>query len=267
MPKSDAADKLIQAHDGDMALLYIWMKQRSSTDLKQAARDLCMTKSRVEDAAEKLKIYELFPSSAGKKPAPAPVELEPSDDPVAYTSRDLENASKDKSFKAILDYAEQMFGKLLTKDDMVRLLNIYKNSGLSAEVIYVLLNFCHRVSDRRPTMTFIQKKANEWRDRGLFSVEQAEKFADDATAMKSREGEILKIVNIHERVPANITELIDSWIAARYTDEQIEKAYGITYEKTGKLAWRYMDTVLQGMSAGDAPVKEAKSELPKSIRK
>ena len=36
-------DKLLRAHDGDCALLFLWHAATGSSDLEQAAGDLCMT--------------------------------------------------------------------------------------------------------------------------------------------------------------------------------------------------------------------------------
>ena len=47
-------DKLLRAHDGDCALLFLWHAATGSSDLEQAAGDLCMTLSQVRDASEKL---------------------------------------------------------------------------------------------------------------------------------------------------------------------------------------------------------------------
>ena len=38
---ASAADRLIAAHDGDVALLYIYLARTGSRDLERAAHDLC----------------------------------------------------------------------------------------------------------------------------------------------------------------------------------------------------------------------------------
>ena len=50
IPRS-TADKLIAAHDGDVALLYIWLDLNGGFDADRAARELCRTE------AEKLEAY------------------------------------------------------------------------------------------------------------------------------------------------------------------------------------------------------------------
>ena len=43
LDNSTVADRLIAAHDGDVALLYIYLRRKGGADLEQAARDLCRT--------------------------------------------------------------------------------------------------------------------------------------------------------------------------------------------------------------------------------
>ena len=52
--KTEDAEQILHAHDGDCALLYLWSVFTRSSDLEQAAGDLFMTLSQVRDAAEKL---------------------------------------------------------------------------------------------------------------------------------------------------------------------------------------------------------------------
>ena len=50
---SDAdADRLLAAHDGDMALLFLYRLRTGISDKEQTARDLCRTVREVEEAAE-----------------------------------------------------------------------------------------------------------------------------------------------------------------------------------------------------------------------
>ena len=46
------ADKLIAAHDGNVALLYIWMCRCGSFNAERAARELCLSLSEVNIAYE-----------------------------------------------------------------------------------------------------------------------------------------------------------------------------------------------------------------------
>ena len=69
------ADKLLAAHDGDVALLYIYLLRTGSGELESAARDLCRTLGEVSAAYEKLQRMGLIsdgsaPAEAGREPLP-----------------------------------------------------------------------------------------------------------------------------------------------------------------------------------------------------
>ena len=60
IPPEDAR-RLISAHDGNVALLYIWQSVNGHFDAEAAAGDLCMTAGEVSAAREKLE--RLFSAS------------------------------------------------------------------------------------------------------------------------------------------------------------------------------------------------------------
>ena len=51
---ASAADRLIAAHDGDVALLYLYIRRSGAADTEGAARALCRTLGEMEAALEKL---------------------------------------------------------------------------------------------------------------------------------------------------------------------------------------------------------------------
>ena len=59
------ADALIAAHDGDVALLYIYLRRRGGDDLERAARELCRTMGEIRAAREKLQRMGLLTEGTG----------------------------------------------------------------------------------------------------------------------------------------------------------------------------------------------------------
>ena len=47
-----AADRLIAAHDGDVALLYLYIMRRGGCDMEKAAMELCRTMQEISSASE-----------------------------------------------------------------------------------------------------------------------------------------------------------------------------------------------------------------------
>ena len=157
---SAIADKLISAHDGDVALLYIYMARRGGHDLDAAARDLCRTMSEISAAAEKLQRMGLMPDGAEPANAAPPAQstaaraekLPPPDEIPQYRSEDIVRRSKENGeFAVVVAEAQSALGHTLSSVEMKTLFGIYDYLALPPEVIMMLINYCAASSPRRST--------------------------------------------------------------------------------------------------------------------
>ncbi len=258
-------DKLLRAHDGDCALLFLWHAATGSSDLEQAAGDLCMTLSQVRDASEKLGRMKLssparitessavsapsvpasaVPSAAAPSPAassasaPAPERQQkkelspPSDELPEYTAEEIESCTRsDSGFKAVLDAAKQILGKQLARHDMSRLLGeLYRGP---------------EGADRRPTIRAIEREAFIWANRGIHTPEEAESYVEAQKALHSSFGQIKNALEIYDRKLISSEEAyFSSWLQMGFEVDAIRLAYERTVRNTGKRALPYMNTIL-----------------------
>ena len=175
-----AADRLIAAHEGDLALLYLFVQRTGCKDLDKAAGALCRTLSEMESAWEKLKRMGLV--DAGRNCAITeranPLPAAPADELPEYTAEDVVRRSNDDpAFSAILAEAQRVLGHRLSTPDLKKLFGIYDYLALPPEVIMVLLNHCVELSKGRlPSMRFIEKEAYAWVNREILTLEQAEEY-------------------------------------------------------------------------------------------
>ena len=173
------ADALIAAHDGDVALLYIYLCRRGDGDMEQAARELCRTMNEISAAREKLQRMGLIPGQEGSVPLTGPdIRPAPAEELPEYETEDLVRRSReDAGFSAIVAEAQKVLGHVLSSSDLKRLFGIYDYLALPPEVILMLLNHCVFISQgRRPSMRFIEKEAFTWANREIMSLEQAEEY-------------------------------------------------------------------------------------------
>ena len=106
------ADKLIAAHDGDVALLYIWLDLNGGFNADRAARELCRTEAEIKNAYEKLCRMELARTAA--KPEQE-IKLPPAEELPEYTSADIVRRSKeDSGFRAVIAQAQHKLGRVLS---------------------------------------------------------------------------------------------------------------------------------------------------------
>ncbi len=242
------AEALIAAHDGDVALLYIYLHSRGGEDLEQAARELCRTMGEINAAREKLQRMGLLPEG-GSRPAaaeqsarPAPAEELPE-----YETEDLVRRSKeDAGFAAIVTEAQKVLGHVLSSSDLKRLFGIYDYLALPPEVILMLLNHCVGISQgRRPSMRFIEKEAYVWANREILSLEQAEEYIRSSRQRREDLGRIKESLGILGReLTATEQKYISSWLDMGFGEDCISLAYDRTVTNTGALKWNYMNKIL-----------------------
>lgn len=242
------ADKLIAAHDGNVALLYIWMCRCGSFNAERAARELCLTLSEVNSAYEKLCRLELFEGkTAVKEPLPLPAEELPQ-----YTSEDIIRRSEtDSGFRAVLNEAQRKLGRVLSTSDIKTLFGIYDFLALPPDVIFMLLTYCidsfkaKYGSGRLPSMRSIEKEAYSWANKEILTLEQAEEYIKNAAERRSKLGEVKSALGITGRqLTATEAKYINSWLDMGFDCGTLAVAYDRTVTNTGALKWSYMNKIV-----------------------
>lgn len=242
------ADKLIAAHDGNVALLYIWMCRCGSFNAERAARELCLTLSEVNSAYEKLCRLELFEEkTAVKEPLPLPAEELPQ-----YTSEDIIRRSEtDSGFRAVLNEAQRKLGRVLSTSDIKTLFGIYDFLALPPDVIFMLLTYCidsfkaKYGSGRLPSMRSIEKEAYSWANKEILTLEQAEEYIKKAAERRSKLGEVKSALGITGRqLTATEAKYVNSWLDMGFDCGTLAVAYDRTVTNTGALKWSYMNKIV-----------------------
>lgn len=245
-PDAVIRDKLISAHDGDVALLWLWLCREGSYDGDRAAADLCRTLGEMDTAYEKL-----CRMGADKPSASRPLVM-PADELPQYTVNDvLKRSERDGAFKAILAEAERLLGRSLSSPDLKTLFGIYDHLALPPEVILLLLNYCVELfrekygPGRLPSMRSIEKEAYSWVNNEILTIEQAEEYVADRKNRHSLAERIKAALGIRGReLTATERKYVYSWIEMGYDDTVLAVAYDRTVTNTGSLKWSYMNKIV-----------------------
>ena len=129
-------DALVQAADGDAALLYLTlMRAEDAVTAEQLMRRLNMSALRLQAAQSKLEGMGLIQMQSLPAPEPAARQAE-------YTAAELEEMLRDPEFEMLVGETERCLGKKLTTMDLRRLANLRHEVGLSADVIFLLVRYC-----------------------------------------------------------------------------------------------------------------------------
>ena len=249
-------DALLRAHDGDVALLYLYLLRQPGAEAEQAAGELLRTLHEIDAAWEKLRRMGLAPGEGAQVPA-APSSrrelLPPAEELPQYSAAEISRLGRsDPGFAAVLDEAAKIIGRSLSGNDMRILMGVYSHLGLPPEVILELLNFVGEVyrekygEGRRPTARAIEKEAYTWVNQELLTLEQAEDYIRRRRQLRSDLGRVQSLLGIRGReLSATEQKYVEGWLAMGFGDEALAIALDRTLVKTGKLAWKYMDAILR----------------------
>ncbi len=253
---SAIADKLISAHDGDVALLYIYMVRRGGHDLDAAARDLCRTMSEISAAAEKLQRMGLMPDGAAPAKAAAKEEkLPPPDEIPQYRSEDIVRRCKENGeFAVVVAEAQTALTHTLSSVEMKTLFGIYDYLALPPEVIMMLINYCvarcreQSTPDhpRRPSMRNIEKEAYNWVHQEILTLDQAEEYIRRQRERRDALGRAKAAVGVHGReLTPTETKYLSAWLDMGFEEDALAIGYDRTITNTGALKWSYMNKIMQ----------------------
>jgi DnaD/phage-associated family protein len=241
---AQAADRLLRLDSGDAALVYLHLLRHGGlTGLK-------WTDARLQGALEGLRAQGLAPNEPIQAPEP-PVQETP---PPEYSTEDITQALADGAslFPALVDEVERRLGKRLSAADLKSLYTLYDHLALPAEVILMLVGWCVEEMERkygpgrRPFLSQIKREGFVWARRGVDTMERAEEYITRLTRLRSREAEVLRLLDISPRpLVEREKTYIAAWDDMGFDDEAIRMAYERTVLKKQSMDWGYMNGILR----------------------
>ena len=241
----DEANKLLASADGNAALLYLHiLTEGGKLSISAAARDLRRSETEIARAAELLRKLGLMP-----KPEQL---LEPSELPPVTAQDIVIRAQTDGAFRDLVSETERSLGRVLSSHDLEVLFGIYDHLGLPADVIMLLLHHCideyqaRSGPGRMPTMRYIEKEGWYWAEQEIMSIDAAEAHLQRCRARQDALTQIREALQIRDRgfTPSE-RKYVESWIAMGFGADAVAVAYDRTMLNTGKLNWKYMDSILR----------------------
>ena len=241
----DEANKLLASADGNAALLYLHiLTEGGSFSISAAARDLRRSEAEIARAAELLRKLGLMP-----KPEPL---LEPSELPNVTAQDIVLRAQTDTAFRDLVSETEKSLGRVLSSHDLEVLFGIYDHLGLPADVIMLLLHHCideyqaRSGPGRMPTMRYIEKEGWFWAEQEIMSIDAAEAHLQRCKARQDALTQIKDALQIRDRgfTPSE-RKYVEGWIAMGFGADAVAVAYDRTVLNTGRLNWKYMDSIMR----------------------
>ena len=241
---AQAADRLLKLDSGDAALLYLQLLRHGS------AEGLKWTQARLQAALDQLRAQGLAPD---RLPAPEPPPV-PETPPPDYATEDITQALAEEhsTFPALVGEVERRLGKRLSAADLKNLYTLYDHLALPAEVILMLVGWCIDETarkygpGRKPFLSQIKKEGFSWARLGVDTMERAEERIAALTRLRSRESEVLRLLDISSRpLVQREKDYIAAWDGMGFDDETLRMAYERTVLKKQSMDWGYMNGILR----------------------
>ena len=246
-----AVDKLIAAHDGDMALLWLYRLRKGALDPERAAGELCRTLEQIRAAEEKLRRLGLLEGAAPAQSPASGTEPGPEEQLPEYSAEEISRrASGDATLQDVFAEAAQVLGHTLSAGELRVVFGIYEHLGMPPEVIVELLHYCAELnkwkyhSDRRLTPRFLEQEAYAWANREILTLEQAEAYIKAQRERSSELGRIRERLGLSGLSPTQQKDL-SLWLDQGFGEEEIAIAADRTMTNTGSLKWSYLRRILQ----------------------
>ena len=240
------AEALLEAGDGDGALLYLYLlKEGGVLDVDRAAHALRLSVRAVQGVALRLERMGLLARTAP--------ERMPRQEAPEYQAADVVRRSQsDPAFQDLVKETQQTLGRVLSSTDLKKLFGLYDDLSLPPEVIMLLVHHCREEHEQRYGATrhlgfaVIEKEAYAWFNREIMTYEQAENYLAELDRRRSLAGEIQRAMGIRNReLSATERKYIMSWIDLGFGPEALALAADRTVTNTGELKWRYMNSIVQ----------------------
>ncbi len=295
MIETSFVDKYIKDANPSFVKVYIYLARHltssDTVNLEKIAEDTGLLKSDVNSAlkywdksgvikytAESIELLKLsgntnslvsFPSEESEK---ADVKEKPQYQPTASVasaykaSNVIKTVTSDENLSQLFVIIGQLLNKTLSPNDYKIIYSFVDYLNLPKQVIIVLFEYCISIS--QTNMRYIEKVAYSWADKGINTPERALEYVQKLSAQNSVLAEYKKNFKIRGRDFSDTeTAFILSWVNDLNAGEElIMYAYDTSIMNTGKISFRYMDTVIR--SAIESGTLDKKNEkLSSNVKK
>ena len=268
-----ALRRLIGGGNGDAALLYLAiLHSHGAAEAEKLAKMLSWDEKRVCAAEQAL--YEMQLVGAPEKKAAQP-PAEPPQETPDYTREDImRKLEGDGRFACLLREVEHKLGPL-SVPSVKKLLGLYENLGLPADVVYTLVNYCITKKaqqfgeGRLPNMREIEKEGYVWARKELFSIEKASEYMKREQTLRGRYPEYMAALGMQGRASAPSEEkYLSAWAEMGFPAETVAEAYDRTILHCHEFRWPYCNGILKRWhEKGLHTLAEVRAENAKEAQK
>lgn len=177
----------------------------------------------------------------------------------------VKTVNSDKKLAHLFTLISQILNKSLSTNDYKIIYSFIDYLKLPEQVIIILFEYC--VSLSKTNMRYVEKIAYSWADNGIITPQLANSFVKKSAREHSAIAKYKKNFRITGREFTDTEEkMLLTWLNEyKAGEELIMRAYDSAVMNTGKVSFRYMDSIIKNEISGDKTSK--KEKLPSNVEK
>lgn len=167
----------------------------------------------------------------------------------------------DEKLAHLFSIIQQMLNKTLSSNDYKIIYSFIDYLKLPEQVIIILFEYC--ISINKTNMRYIEKIAYSWADSGINTIKLAEEYISKKNEQNKLQAYYKNKFKISGREFTE-TELkfLSSWVYdLKANEEIILSAFEKTVLNTGRVSFKYMDTIIKGETQSAAEKSSEKSKF------
>jgi DnaD/phage-associated family protein len=243
---------LLAAGNGDAALLYLHILRNGGVlDSAAAATELHRSDRDIRETAERLCQMGILQGSAGAAPAarekaPARDKTQARDNALPeYQAQDVVRRSMESpAFQTLVEEVQKSLGRILNTAELKKLFGIHSDLAMPTEVILLLVQHCREEFGGNVGFRAIEREASDWFQREILTYEQAEQWLGRLQERKSVISQFQRQLKIESLSPT-AQSYLKQWMDMGYGLEELVIAGDRTMTQTGRLHWKYMDSIVR----------------------
>lgn len=260
-------------HDCLRVLLYIFRHGSGSLSPTQLSDSLGVSESEVLKALDFWQARSLISYKAeypqqvkAAEQTKAPLPKKVIDSAPQYSAEEITRITAgSEELKFLISTVSERLGKLISPADCSSIIYLYDCAGLPADVILMVVEYC--VSIGKSNMRYIEKTALGWIEEGIDTHERAESKILDLEKRRSYEGQVIALMGIANRSLSQAErQSLGRWYGEWGIDiELVRQAYEICVNRTGKLSFSYINSILKawhekGLTTPEQAQRESKPQ-------
>lgn len=165
--------------------------------------------------------------------------------PPRYSPQEIAMKIKESDrSNQVFSLAERLYSRPLKHSEHQILMEIIEYAELPVDVTMMLLKFCHSIG--KTSFHYIHKTAISWAEEDINTVELADLRIKEICSQSDIFATLRREMEFNSTFSKKQKELILKWTnEMNFSVEMIMVAYQITLDNTGKLAFQYMNKILE----------------------